>query len=232
MKLKWLLFIVAALVFLLAVFIYKDMKKTPPSRASFEYVAIGDSYTIGFGVEEEDRWPNVMTKHLKAKGMTVELVANPAVSGFTVRDAIEVEIPVVKGIKPDFVTVLIGANDNFMQRSQKDFQEDLVELLDRLQQILTNPKNIVLVTISDYSKSPSAQGSKDSNLSEFIKSYNEIIKDEAGRRGLPVADIFPVSQTMTGSDDYVLDGLHPSAQGYRRWEEIILPVVYNLIRFK
>lgn len=194
------------------------------------YLPIGDSYTIGNGVSTEDRWPNVLTKHLNEAGVKVELVGNPAVSGYTVSDAIRGELPTVQNLKPDFVTVLIGANDNFRGTDVKVFESDLKELLDKLQGMLKNPTNIVLVTIPDYSKSPAGQGYDGAAISLSLEKYNEVIKSEAKSRGLQVADIFPVSQTMTGASDYISDGLHPSAQGYAKWEKVIYPVVYEFIK--
>jgi len=47
---------------------------------------------------------------------------------------------------------------------------------------------------------------------------------------LAVADIFPISQTMTQVNDFIFDGLHPSAQGYQKWEKTIFPVVLNKIQ--
>lgn len=202
----------------------------PKNKGEVSYIPIGDSYTIGNGNLEENRWPNVLVRHLNEAGINVKLVANPAVSGYTVRDAIEIELPVVERLKPDFVTVLIGANDNFRQTPASTYERGLKGVLDKLQSMLANPKNIVLITIPDYSKSPATSGYNTTGVSESIEDYNQIIKSEALIRGLKVADIFPVSQTMTGRDDYISDGLHPSAQGYAKWEKVIYPVVYEFLK--
>lgn len=206
----------------------KESDNQGPER-EIRYVAIGDSYTIGLGIDEKNNWPNLLVKHLKKEGINVRLVANPAVSGFTVRDAIEHELPIVEKLRPDFITVLIGANDNFMETNREDYRRELGELLDKLQSSLKESKNIILVTIPDYSKSPTIQGSERIDMIDFIASYNSIIMEEGKRRGLEVADIFPVSQTMTESVDYISDGLHPSPGGYSKWEKIIFPVVYNFL---
>jgi len=195
-----------------------------------KYVAIGDSYTIGFDVAEEDRWPNILTNHLKREGINIDLAANPAVSGYTVKNVIEMELVEVEKIRPDFVTVLIGANDNFGQKDAKTYRQGLRELLDKLQPMVTNPKNIVLITIPDYTKSPALKLYQKEDMSKLIEEYNEIIKEEGGKRDLTIVDIFPMSQTMTSDADYVSDGLHPSAQGYIKWERIIFPVVFDLLK--
>jgi len=202
------------------------------SNGKIRYVAIGDSYTIGYGVSEKNRWPNVLVYNLKKEGINISLVANPSVSGFSVRDAIEFELSEVERIKPDFVTILIGANDSFRQEETKTYQKDLIELLDRLEKILPNPKNIILITIPDYSISPQAFGFPKEELSKLIQDYNEVIKEEGNKRGLRVADIFPVSQTMIETSDYIEDGLHLSAKGYLKWEKVIFPVVFDFLKDK
>ena len=229
-------FIVITLVLFI---LYLKQSSQKPQKVQFtnleigmRYVAIGDSYTIGLDVAEEDRWPNILTNHLKKEGINIHLVANPAVSGYTVKDVIKMELVEVEKIKPDFVTVLIGANDNFGQKDAETYRQELRKLLDKLQLIITNPKNIVLITIPDYTKSPALKLYKKEDMLKLIEEYNEIIKEEGEKRDLTIANIFPMSQTMINDDDYVSDGLHPSAQGYIKWERIIFPVVFDLLKNK
>lgn len=229
---KGLFPVIILLILVLGFFLIKsNQTESMPttSQTTIKYISIGDSYTIGNGVGPSGRWPNVLVKNLNQKNIMINLIANPAVSGYTVTDAIRLELPQVEKLKPDFVTVLIGANDNFSQTPVSVYQQDLTELLDRLQAMLTNPKNIVLITIPDYTKSPAGLPYQSKNLSQSIEQYNKVINDEAIKRDLKVADIFPVSQAMTGAEDYISDGLHPSAQGYAKWEKVILPVVLDLL---
>jgi len=233
-KIIFLTAVLAIAIFIVWFLMQNDPKNSnttlKSSTAEISYVAIGDSYTTGLGVLEKDRWQNVLTENLKKEDIDIELTVNPSVSGYTVRDAINYELPVVKQINPDFVTVFIGTNDNFARRDVALFEKDLKELLDELQVELPNPQNIVLITIPDYSKSPAVAGYNSENISKSIENYNEVIKEEAEIRGLKIADIFPVSQTMTDMNDYTADGLHPSAQGYLRWEKVIFPVVLDLLK--
>ena len=141
-----------------------------------------------------------------------------------------IELPEVEKLRPDFVTVLIGANDSFGQKDVKVYHQQLRELLDKLELMVTDPKNIVLITIPDYTKSPSFKLYQSEDELKLIREYNEVIKEEGKQRSLAVADIFPISQTMTDDADYVDDGLHPSAQGYLKWEKVIFPIVLNLFK--
>src|SRR5437868_3392847 len=80
-------------------------------KADIRYVAIGDSYTIGEGAEPREAWPVLLTKHLQANGIDIDLVANPSRTGWTTLNAIDRELPVFVQEKPTFATLMIGVND-------------------------------------------------------------------------------------------------------------------------
>ncbi|HSV94418.1 MAG TPA: SGNH/GDSL hydrolase family protein [Spirochaetia bacterium] len=193
------------------------------------YIPFGDSYTIGLGVVESHRWPNIMVENFAKEGINIRILNNPAVSGYTVRDMINYELSILKSIKPDFVTIFIGTNDSFAQTDVGIFEHNYKELLDKTQKLLPNPKSIVLITIPDYSKFPALKNNQNVSLSKFISSYNEVITKESIKRGLILVDIYPLSQEMTDEHDFIFDGLHPSRAGYMKWERVIFPKVKELL---
>lgn len=193
------------------------------------YIPFGDSYTIGLGVVESHRWPNIMVENFAKEGINIRILKNPAVSGYTVRDMTNFELPILESIKPDFVTIFIGTNDSFAQTDVGIFEHNYKELLDKTQKLLTNPKNIVLITIPDYSKFPALKNNQNVSLSRFISLYNEVITKESIRRSLILVDIYPLSQEMTDEHDFIFDGLHPSRAGYMKWERVIFPKVRELL---
>ena len=70
------------------------------------YVALGDSYTIGTNVGEGERWPNQLVAAVHDR-VPLELVANLGVNGYSSGDLIRVELPLLAGLEPDLVTMLI-----------------------------------------------------------------------------------------------------------------------------
>ncbi len=190
-----------------------------------KYAALGDSYTIGTGADPKDAWPILLTKHLNDAGIKTELVANPSVNGFSTQNLIDYELPVFDKSGATFVTLLIGVNDWVRNVSASTFNKNLIFILDHVQQKLKNKKNILLVTIPDFGVTPQgALYGGDRNISNGISEFNDIIKAEAQKRGLMVADIFDISKQMKEKTDWVSsDGLHPSAPGYASWESVILP---------
>lgn len=205
---------------------YVDKKATnavKTSQATFTYVALGDSYTIGQSVAEHERWPNMLTDRLQENNLSIELIANPSVTGYTTQDLIDRELPLVQELQPTFVTLLIGVNDYVQGVNEQTFQRNLRLILDTLQGQPGLENRILLVTIPDFGKTSAGQKYGDPAESEAaIKNFNRIIKDEADKRELPVADIFEVSQMVaTDTSLTARDGLHPSGKQYELWTSII-----------
>ena len=199
---------------------------------AIRYVAIGDSYTIGEGAKPNEAWPNLLTKHLREKGINIELIANPSRTGWTTQNAIDRELPVFVESKPNFATLLIGVNDWVQGVDEKTFRERFCFLADHMLALLPNKNRLLVVTIPDFGVTPTgAKYSRGRNISEGIALFNSIIVEEAKKRDLPVIDIFQLSKAM-GKDRSLVaeDGLHPSAKEYAEWEKIILPVALELLQ--
>lgn len=201
-----------------------------PDTTGERYVALGDSYTIGEGVQAEHAWSSLLTTHLRQQGVTIDLVANPSVSGWTTRQVIEHELPVLEESRPTFVTLLIGVNDWVQGVPQADFEERLAHILDRTQVALPDPRKVILVTIPDFSVSPEGHTyGRGRDIASGISTFNDTIKAQAALRSIPVVDIFPLSQELDGAEFIGEDHLHPSAAAYARWEQLIYPAALSLM---
>ncbi len=199
------------------------------------YVALGDSYTVGAGVEAKDAWPSQLVRRLNEDGIEIELTANLARSGWTAQQAIDRQLPQLEKLKPDFVTVLIGVNDWIREGiSSLDFQRRLRTLLDGVQEKLSRPGNLLLVGIPDFSCSPrgSTWGFGKSAVNG-LKRLNKIIRAEAKARGLPYVGLFDLSQTLCKEAGmFAEDDLHPSAKQYALWLDSVFPAAKNLLEKK
>ncbi len=196
------------------------------------YAAIGDSYTICQGVAKADCWPDLLTRHLNVAGIDIELVANPSRTGWRTQEAIEQELPVYEQAKPTFATLLIGVNDWVHGSGVNKFTTNLKQLMDRMMHRLPKRDRLMIVTIPDFSCAPRGESyGYGRNIAKGITRYNAIIKKEAGLRGLPVADIFPLSQTFCDQPEmFVEDGIHPSSKQYALWEKLIFPVALKILQ--
>jgi len=198
----------------------------PPER----YIALGDSYTIGEGVDPDRSWPNLLVTHLRHCGINIELVANPSVSGWTTKEVIAHELPIFEASRPTFATLLIGVNDWVQSISKREFRENLAHILDRTQATLPDRNKVLLITIPDFSVTPDGPTyARGRDIAEGIAAFNDIIKAEADLRELPVVDIFPLSQDLGDARFIGEDNLHPSANAYIRWEKLIFPAARELL---
>ena len=218
-------------VFIFFAFIFMANKIPAQESAKIRYVAVGDSYTIGTGATLPEAWPTLLTKDLKAKGVNIDIVANTAQGGWTTQNALDLEIPVFRFLKPNFGTLLIGTNDWVHGVDADTFRQQLVKILDQMLAVLPQKNRLLIVTIPDFSFSPRGKEfSHGRNISEGIAQFNKIIVEEAEKRSLSIVDIYPLSQKMGDDPSFFSDdGLHPSAKGYAQWEKVILPAVESLL---
>jgi acyl-CoA thioesterase I len=207
-------------------------EKEEKEQADVRYVAIGDSYTIGEGAEPHQAWPILLTKHLQANGIDIELVANPSRTGWTTLNAIDRELPIFVQEKPNFATLMIGVNDWVQGVDEQTFRQRFTALVGRMLELLPDKRRLVVITIPDFGVTPTGpKYAHGRNISEGITAFNKIITEEARRRDLRVIDVFPLSKQMQNDRSLVAgDGLHPSAKEYAEWEKIIFPVAAELLR--
>lgn len=202
-----------------------------PSPTEIRYGVIGDSYSNGEGAAPSDAWPTRLTAHLVASGISVKLVANPSVTGWTTQQALDIELPAWKSAKPDFATLQIGVNDWVQGVKAITFRQHFAQLLDEMLKVLPDKRRLLIVTIPDFSVTPTGAaygGGRD--ISRGLADFNQIIQQEAARRQLNVVDVCPLSRLMAADRTLTArDGLHPSAKEYALWEQVIFPAAHEML---
>lgn len=191
------------------------------------YVALGDSYTIGTAVSEAERWPNQLAERVGG----IELVANLGVNGYTSADLIADELPQLDALRPELVSVLIGVNDVVRGIPDAEYGVNVAMILEALSDRLPADR-IVCVATPDYTRTPRGAEYGNPDLqSDRIVRINAILREACEMRGMTfVPEIFEISQRATDEPSLVAeDGLHPSGEQYRRWVEVIAPVVEVLL---
>ena len=201
------------------------------AATGIRYAAIGDSYTIGEGAKRDEAWPELLARDVTVAGKTMTVVANPSVTGWTTQQVIDAELPVYDDAQPTFATLQIGVNDWVQGISAQTFSRNLITILDHMQAVLPDKSHLVLVTIPDFSVTPTgAQFAHGRDIAKGLTEFNDIIRAEGVKRNLLVADVFTISQRDGGDSSLIAaDGLHPSAKQYAMWEQgAILPPVKKL----
>lgn len=196
---------------------------------SLRYVALGDSYTIGTGTRDAaERWPDQLVARLATGGL--ELVANLGVNGFTSRDVINVELPKLAPLQPEFVTLLIGVNDVVQGVPEASYAQNVGVILDELPASLA-VNRIVVVATPDYTVTPQGAAYGDPALqAAAIRRNNEILRELSAARGIAFVDIHDLSLRAAADPSLVAgDGLHPSGAQYALWVDRIAPIVAGLL---
>ncbi|MBV9008740.1 MAG: SGNH/GDSL hydrolase family protein [Verrucomicrobia bacterium] len=228
---RFLCYVQRLLVFAIVLGLMTNYSSAAQPKRQIRYGVIGDSYSNGEGATPEQSWPALLTRHLQREGMDIKLVANPSVTGWTTQQAIDRELPIFRQAKPDFATLLIGVNDWVQRVSEPTFRRNIGYLMDQMLAELGPQRRLLVVTIPDFSVTPSGpEYARGRNIFKGLAAFNKIVAEESARRGLPVADIFGVSQRMRDDRSLVAaDGLHPSAKAYAQWEEVIFPAARELL---
>ena len=181
-------------------------------------MALGDSYTIGTGLgDEAQNFPSLLARRLKENtGIDVALV-NLGVNGYTTIDLIRQELPVAQKLRPELVTVLIGANDVVQRSSEAAYRTRLAEIYDSLAGLGLPATNVLAVSVPDFSALPGAAPfGTASDLRMRIDAFNRIAQSEAAARGFGYVDISAIShEESDGRDWLAADGLHPGPAQHR-----------------
>lgn len=195
------------------------------------FLALGDSYTIGEGVAEQERWPNHFVQLLRARGVEIadpHIIARTAWTTDELSDAIDAENP--KG-PYDLVALLVGVNDEYRSRPVQSFATEFALLLRRAKAFAGNEKaRTIAISIPDWGATPFAEGRDRALIASEVDTYNKRAAELAGAAGVRWVDITGISRDMQTDPLLVAaDGLHPSGEMYRRWAELILPVALSAL---
>jgi lysophospholipase L1-like esterase len=93
---------------------FRDREFAVKKTAKVRILAIGDSFTFGFGVEGNQAWPKVLEARLRAAGEDVE-IANLGRPGSSPRGYAAVAEKAIPVLKPDFVIVAMLQGDDLGQ---------------------------------------------------------------------------------------------------------------------
>jgi lysophospholipase L1-like esterase len=196
---------------------------------ALRYLALGDSYTIGEGVADGERWPELWASALARIGNEVAPPRILARTGWTT-DELSAAMDAAEPLGQwDLVSLLIGVNDQYRGRSAEDYAANYVPLLERAIALAGDrPERVLALSIPDWSVTPVAQasGRDRAGIAAQIDAFNAVARAACARRGVAFLDITGLTREA-GMDPAMLvdDGLHPSAAMYAAWVERIFDAI-------
>ena len=208
--------------------------KTNKAVKSYTYLALGDSYTIGESVSADASFPSQLIAALKTDTSVLETPKIIAKTGWTTDELIAAIKSTTLQPKYDFVTLLIGVNNQCRSFDTVVYRKEFKELLQTaIKYAGDKPENVFVLSIPDWSVTQFAKNSgRDiTKISAEIDFYNAINKEETAKTKAIYLDITPISREATSNLNLIAnDGLHPSALMYNKWVSSLVPLVRERLK--
>ena len=201
-----------------------------PNNKQINYLALGDSYTIGQSVCTTCRFP----EQLKARLQTVYpnnplLLQVIAKTGWTTTNLIS-EINLVNpSTNFDLVTLLIGVNNQYQRKPFSLYEQEFPALVNKAIMLAKGDKtNVIVVSIPDYAYTPYGQGA--ANISSELNHYNTFAQEYCNQNQIEFVYITDITQQgLTNTALVASDGLHPSELACAQFVERILPKASSIL---
>lgn len=194
-------------------------------------LALGDSYTIGEGVYDLERFPTKTARILSGEGIPFLTPTYIASTGWTTGH-LRMGVEYYKPEKHTVVTLLIGVNDQYLGLDLEKYREGFEELVKKsIALAYDRSKCVFVLSIPDYSVTPRVQFADTARISAEINSFNEVNKEVAQKyqcNYLYITDL-----TKEAKNDRSLlasDGLHPSGKEYEKWAQLLAPMIKNVLK--
>ena len=194
----------------------KDSFPQPASRQpghAITIVALGDSLTEGYGVEEHLAYPALLEAMLQKEGFSGTVI-NAGISGETSSGLLS-RIRRVLSLKPDIVILCTGANDGLQGMDHGLIQNNISKMVrifkeHRITVVLAGMKMLV-----NYGPSYTAP---------YDRLYAEIADQEE------ILFIPFLLEGIAGKPELTLaDGIHPNAKGYKIIAASLYPLVLKAV---
>lgn len=204
----------------------------PSSQAGLTFLSLGDSYTIGESVAENERWSVQLADMLRAKKINIKNPDIIARTGWTTADLATAIKQSNNTTKYDLVSLLIGVNNQYRGQSIGVYRMELQGLLKTTIQFAKgNNKRVFVLSIPDWGITPFAKERDRLKIATEIDAFNAVCKEECDKAGVAYFDITALSRTAANDEELIAkDKLHFSGKMYHQWAKDIAPQVEKLLK--
>jgi lysophospholipase L1-like esterase len=213
----------------------KNQEKETPSvstpKTGIRYLALGDSYTYGESVPENERFPNQLVDSLAKQNVKITSLRNIARTGWRTDDLqAGINAAGIADSTFDMVSLLIGVNNQYQNRPIDVYKTEFTQLLNQSVKLAGGQKNrVVVVSIPDYAYTSFGGGR--ATISAEIDKFNAANEQITKEMGIAYVNITPISREGIKEPSLVAkDGLHPSGKQYGRWVSAMMPTVLKFFK--
>lgn len=201
--------------------------------ATFTYLALGDSYSIGEQVLLTESFPyqaiQLLRQHfIKSINRTVfaapEIVAK---TGWTTDELSSALGKYTLSDTYDFVSLLIGVNNQYRGRNAESFKPEFSELLRlAVRKAGNDPRRVAVLSIPDWGATPFADDRDKNTIAMEIDSFNAVCGLAANEFYCHYINITDAQRKNASNEAYLAsDKLHPSALEYGLWAQKLAAVI-------
>jgi lysophospholipase L1-like esterase len=182
-------------------------------------LCLGDSYTIGEQVPLHESFPYQLVQMLRKEGLHFHAPEIVAQTGWTTFELAEHLIHHQLEEHYDFVTLLIGVNNQYRGLDIDDYKDDFEFLLNKALYFSKNqPSRVCVLSVPDWGVTPFAKGKKAEKIAEEIDAYNAINKTIAEDAQCHYIDITSALRLHAKHKELLAkDGLHYSGKAHEQW---------------
>ncbi len=198
----------------------------------YSYLVLGDSYTIGESVPLNQNFPYQVVQQLRKKGYNFFAPEIIAKTGWTTDDLLKAIYQNLFLSKYDFVSLLIGVNNQYQGRNAIEYKEHFEELLKKTIELANNKKDhVLIISIPDYSATPFAKSMDAEKISKEIEVLNSVNKALSIQYKVQYIDITRGSRKAKNNPSLVAaDNLHPSEKEYANWAEKVVDAIISQLK--
>jgi lysophospholipase L1-like esterase len=194
----------------------------PHLMPDFSLLSIGDSYTIGELVPLHESFPYQLIQLLRNKAgseaywLAPEIVAK---TGWTT-DELSSALAMYQLLPSyDFVTLLIGVNNQYRGREVAEFEQEFSSLLEKAVKYAGGKAHHVFVlSIPDWGATAFAIDKNPDLIAQQIDAYNLVCKVKSESMACHFIEITEAQRRDSAEEGFLAsDGLHPSGKEYAKW---------------
>ncbi len=177
-----------------------------PKDEYITYVALGDSAAQGIGASKPTKgYVGLVAEEISTRQGKPVRIINLSKSGARAVDIVNDQLPVLKNLKPDIVTLAIGAND-VLRYDEPAFRQSIDTIVAAL------PSGSIMANTPNFSGGRKDHGEiRSMELSAYI---DQAVKS---REDIKLADLHTSTIAMNSFGTYSADFFHPSDKGYKLW---------------
>lgn len=196
------------------------------SGPEISYLAMGDSTAAGWGAGDSgsnsssnSSYPHQIAVMLAARHFRVHII-NVAVGGATLGQVQRDQSRFLNGVRPDLITLGVGANDATRGTSPAVFEREMREMWAKLQS--SSARTVLVANVPDMFLAPALPFPVAIVMAKRARALNAVLETLPQNHQLQIVDLFGRGKLDYRRDQslYASDLFHPSGRGYGVWARL------------